>query len=118
MSPSERDMYPPMKRNLRTRFPKKKGWEIFSPDRWDGYEPDAVLDRRTRSGFIERVVAEAKFTDRVSEADVRQLNEYVRNLAGGNARIAKKILVVPAGADTSIVPDDITVMYLRSVKKK
>lgn len=108
----EEDMYPYVWRNLRARFPAYEGWEIYEKDRWKGYEPDFVVERRFRRR-IERVVVEVKATCKVSWAHIKQLNMYARNLSGRNVTIVEKILVVPAGADTSTVPDDIEVLYLR-----
>lgn len=113
MSVREEEMYPYVKKNLRRRFPAYEGWEIYEKDRWEGYEPDFVVERRYR-GKIERVVVEVKNVCTVSQSHIEQLNRYAKNLAGGNAVIVAKILVVPAGADASIVPDDIEVMFLKS----
>jgi len=110
----EEDMYPYVRRNLRARYPKHDGWEIYKKPKWPGYEPDFVVERKKR-GRVQRVIVEVKLTCKVSNSHVSQLNKYVRNLSGKNAKIIKKILVVPAGADTTyIVSDDIEVMYLRS----
>lgn len=111
----EEEMYPYVKRNLRARYPAFEGWEIFERDRREGYEPDFVVERRRR-GKIERAVVEVKATTRVAQSDIDQLNLYVRNLAGRNVKIVEKMLVVPAGSDTSIVPDDIELMFLRNFK--
>jgi len=92
-------MYPNTKRNLRSKYPQKDGWEIHEQDHWDNYIPDFVVERRNR-GKIERVVVEVKLTEKVQGKDVRQLNQYVRNLAGGNTKIKDKVIVVPAGTDT------------------
>jgi len=112
----EEDMYPYVKRNLRARYPAEDGWEIRKKDRREGYEPDFVVERRKRSGEIERVVVEVKSTCRVSRAHISQLNRYVKNLSGQNVKIIAKILAVPSGADTSEVPDDIDIMYLKAFK--
>jgi len=106
-------MYPYVRRNLRRKYPKYEGWEIYERDRWKGYEPDFVVERRRR-GKIERAVVEVKLTCRVSTNHVTQLNLYARNLAGRNVRIIEKILVVPAKADTSLVPEDVTKMFLKN----
>ena len=111
----EKDMYPYVKTNLRKRYPAYDGWEIYERDRWEGYEPDFVVERHI-NGLVERVVVEVKLTCRVEPAHVRQLNKYVKNLSGGNVRIIGKILVVPSGANTDAVPDDVEVMYLRAFK--
>lgn len=114
---NEHDMYPYVRQNLRKWYPKYGGWEIHGPrDRWYGYEPDFVVERRSRDGRTERVVVEVKPNCRASYNDVAQLNSYVRNLAGRNVRIVEKMLVVPAGADVSIVPEDIVIMFLRSFR--
>lgn len=105
-------MYPYVWRNLRNRYPARDGWKIRKEDRRKGYEPDFVVDRYV-NGEVERVVVEVKLTCKVDPSHLRQLNRYVRNLSGGNVRIVKKILVVPAGADTTNVPKDVEVMYLR-----
>lgn len=112
----EHEMYQYVKQNLRRRYPGYNGWRIYIRDRWEGYEPDFVVERRNRRGRIERIVREVKATSRVCENDINQLNSYVRNLSGRNVKILEKVLVVPAGADTSIVPNDIEIMFLRSFK--
>ena len=108
----EEDMYPYVLRNLRARYPAYDGWEIYPKDRWKGYEPDFTVERRV-GRRIERTVVEVKATCKVTSAHIRQLNRYAKNLSGRNVTIVEKILVVPAGADTSMVPDDIEIMYLR-----
>jgi hypothetical protein len=111
----EDDMYPYVRKNLRVRYPAYKGWKIYGKDRWDGYESDFTVERKIH-GKIQRVIVEVKVTCRVSQTDVDQLNSYVRNFSGGNAKIVEKILVVPSGADTSIVPYDMNVMFLKNFK--
>jgi hypothetical protein len=109
----EEDMYPYVKRNLRSKYPVYDGWEIYEKDRWIGYEPDFVVERKCH-GKIQRVVAEVKAICKVPHSYIAQLNKYVRNLSGKNIEIVGKILVIPAGADTSGVPYDVKIMYLRS----
>lgn len=111
----EEEMYPYVWRDLRARYPAYKGWKICKKCRRKGYESDFVVERRV-CGKIQRVVVEVKATCRVSQGHVDQLNRYVRNLSGRNVKIVSKILVIPAGADASIVPYDIEIMYLKSFK--
>ena len=111
----EEDMYPYVWRNLRVRYPAYEGWEIYQRDRWRGYEPDFTVERRV-GRRIERIVVEVKATCKVTSTHIRQLNRYARNLSGKNVTIVKKILVVPSGTDTSMVPDDIELSYLKKFK--
>jgi len=116
MSVNEFDMYPYVRQNLRARYPLNEGWTIAERERRDSYEPDFVVERKTWSGTIERVVVEVKAECKITAMHIMQLNEYARNLAGKNVRIIKKILVIPTGADASIVPDDIEIMWLREFR--
>jgi len=111
----EENLYPYVRRNLRARYPACEGWEIYEKDRWEGYEPDFVVERR-RHGETERVVVEVKVTCSVSPSHVSQLNKYAKNLSGRNIKIIGKMLVVPSGADTTKVPHDIDIMYLKAFK--
>ncbi|RLG56872.1 MAG: hypothetical protein DRN88_03545 [Candidatus Hydrothermarchaeota archaeon] len=110
---TEFDMYPKVKECLRKRFPASDGWEIKHRDRRSSYEPDFVVERRI-GGRIERVIVEVKAECKVTRNHISQINEYAKKLAGSNVRIVKKILVVPAHANTSIVPPDIEKIYLKS----
>jgi len=87
----EEDMYPYVWRNLRARFPAYEGCEIYEKDRWKGYEPDFVVERRFRRR-IERVVVEVKATCKVTWTHIKQLSIYARNLSGRNVTIVEKIL--------------------------
>lgn len=111
----EEDMYPYVRRNLRRRYPASAKWKIYGKDRWEGYEPDFVVERKYRKK-IERIIVEVKVTSIVSQSHVDQLNQYVQKLSGGNVKIKGKILVIPAGADKSIVSEDVEVMFLKSFK--
>ena len=107
-------MYPYVRRNLRRRYPKEKGWKIFHQDDWGGDIVDFIVERRNRRGVIERAIVEVKRVTRLTWEHVNQVNRYARDLAGGNTRIVKKILVVPSGSDVRDVPPDFSIMYLRS----
>jgi len=113
---TEKDMYPVAQEALRRRYPASAGWEIHFRQKREGYEPDFVVERKTWLGTIVRAVAEVKAECVVTREHVRQLNQYVRNLSGGNVKIVAKHLIVPVGADTSIVPSDVEVITLRAFK--
>ena len=111
----EEDTYPYVLKNLRRRYPKSEGWEIYVKDRWRGYETDFTVERIWR-GRKERIIVEVKMECKIYERFIRQLNKYAKKLAGKGVKIRNKILVVPSFADTSLVPDDIEIMYLKGVK--
>ncbi len=104
-----------MHKNLRAEFPAYKGWEIYRKDRWVGYEPDFTVERKVR-GKIQRAIVEVKATCNISQAILNQLNSYTKKLSGRGVEIVEKILAVPAGTDTSNVPDDVKIMFLKSFK--
>ncbi|MBW2031018.1 MAG: hypothetical protein JRJ31_18315 [Deltaproteobacteria bacterium] len=112
----EQDMYPAAQDALRRRYPASAGWEIHFRQRREGYEPDFVIEKKSWFGPVKRVIAEVKADCAITQRHVDQLNQYTRNLSGGNVRIVAKHLIVPAGADTSTVPDDIEVIILRRFK--
>jgi hypothetical protein len=120
MSWHEEDMYPYARKNLQARFPARNGWQIFVKDRWSGgksstYEADIVVERK-RGGKTQRIVVEVKVTGKVTKNHINQINRYCRNLSGATSVIAGRALVVPSGADVSIVPDYIEIMFLRAFK--
>ena len=116
MAFNEHEMYDKVYEMLRRDYPASEDWEIYRKDRWEGYEPDFVVEREC-CGRIERVVVEVKAECTVRQKHIDQLNRYARNLAGGNAVIVGKILVYPAGvANTEIIPDDIEIRRLKSFK--
>lgn len=108
-------MYPVAKAALRRRYPANEGWKVLERPRREGYEPDFMVERQTPRGK-ERIVVEVKAACIITKGHIRQLNSYAKKLAGGGVRCAKKILVVPAGADASAVADDTEVIYLRSFR--
>lgn len=116
MSFTEHEMYESAYRVLRRRYPAHEGWEIIPQFEGSGYRPDFVIERKDWWGRVHRVVAEVKASCAVTQNDVRQLKAYSKAVAGGNVVIDEKILIVPAGANTSVVPDDITVIHLRSFR--
>lgn len=111
----EKEMYPFARRALRTRYPVSKNWKIISQDNRGTYIPDFVVEKKGRK-YTYRIPVEVKIECVATKAHINQLNRYSRNLAGPNISIQNKILIYPAYADTSLVPDNIEVIYLKSFK--
>lgn len=107
----EKDMYPNVQKNLRSRFPANEGWEIHHKYRGDGYELDFLVERV--SEIFERIIVEVKSESVATLAHIEQINRYAKSLSGNNSYIVGKILVYPSGADTSKVPNSIEKMILR-----
>lgn len=113
----ESDMYPFVRSNLRARYPVSLGWEIYEQDRRgsQSYIPDFVVEVK-KDKITYKIPVEVKCTCKAVQADIDQLNRYSKSLAGPNVSIQSKILVYPSGVDTTLVPDDIEIMYLKSFK--
>lgn len=110
---SEKDMYPRVRRNLRQRYKKCEGWEIIEQPDYGGYKPDFIVERKRR-GKIERVVVEVKATDKISKEHIKQLNDYVKKLAGKDVKIVAKKFYVLSGTDASEAKkQEFSVHYLR-----
>jgi len=112
---SESDMYFSVYLRLRSRYPAKDGWEITPQFRGKSgtYIPDFVV-RRVYRKVIQVVPVEVKDECVAHKNHVDQLNRYAMSLAGTNVSVVAKILVYPAFAVTSIVPPDITKMFIRT----
>lgn len=111
---NEYDLYPNVQRNLGRQFRRKDGWEIIPQYRGKtGYRPDFLVQRKY-CGRIERVVVEVKAVRRISARDISQIHRYVRALSGRNVKIVGRILAVPSGTQTDLVPDTFRKMILRS----
>ncbi len=108
----ESDMYPSTKNALRRRYPLADGWKIIPQDNRGTYIPDFTVEKKARK-FTYRIPVEVKLECKATQPHINQVNRYARNLAGPNIIIAKKFLVYPAGTNTTLIPNDIDVIYLR-----
>ena len=110
---NEKDMYPRVRRNLRRRYPKSKGWEIIEQPDYGGYKPDFIVERK-KGKKTEKIVVEVKATDKISKEHIEQLNDYAKKLAGKDVKIVAKEFYVLAGTDASEAKKQgFSVHYLR-----
>ncbi len=107
------DMYPYVKANLRKRFPYEDGWIIRKMDKEREDNPDFVVERR-RKDRVDKVIVEVVADCKVTEEHVRDLERHTQKFSVEGVRILTRIIVICAGADTSVVPDDVDLMVLRS----
>jgi len=107
------DMYPYVKANLRKRFPYEDGWIIRKLDKERADNPDFVVERR-RKTRTDKVIVEVVADCKVTEEHLEALERHTQKFSTEGVRILTRIIVVCAGADTSLVPKDIDLMVLRS----
>ena len=111
----EKEMYPYAYKALRRRYPANKNWNIISQDNRGTYIPDFTVEKIGRK-YTYRIPVEVKFECTATKAHISQVNRYSKNLAGPNIVIKNKIMVYPANADISLIPDDIEVLRLNNFK--
>ncbi|MCE4605484.1 MAG: hypothetical protein F7C08_03015 [Desulfurococcales archaeon] len=98
---SEYEMYSYVYNNLKRRFPKHKGWNVYKQPYRRTYIPDFLVERRNASGVIERIPVEVKNECYIHNGHLKQLTDYMRRLAGRNVNIIMGILVVPSKSELS-----------------
>jgi hypothetical protein len=96
---------------LQRKYPKKEGWTIQSREGKDKKKPDLIIERRNADNILERVVVDTKPTKKITIKDVKRLNTYTRNMAGGRSRIMGKVFAVPSGANVAAVPENFTIVF-------
>jgi hypothetical protein len=104
-----------VKRDLNKKFPASMGWHIERNPEWDEISFDYMVSRRyfgKKSQNIVDVIIEKK----VSEKIVSALEEKIAALESKGINGEKVFVVVPTGADVSLVPENIGVMYLKILK--
>jgi hypothetical protein len=109
---SERDViYSYAERDLRRKFPSVDGWQIQRETRSQGYSPDYVISRKWR-GLSQYVLASVMLKSRFQQSDVDALAAPFspENSCGS---FSGKMVLVPSGADSSLIPEDIDIMEMR-----
>ncbi|MDT8357661.1 MAG: hypothetical protein RQ758_04065 [Methanomicrobiaceae archaeon] len=107
----ESNMHADIRAMLRRWYPPRRGWKIFDRDEEAGGRPDFLVER-TDGDIIERTVCEVVAARKIMPEHIARLNHYAESLSGEKITILEKILAVPAGTDTSVVPPDISVLVL------
>lgn len=98
-------------RDLRKMYSPAEGWKIQRISGNSNNAPDYMVTRKYR-GVSEYVLASIILKKAVLRADIDALvSPYTPENAAG--ALSGKVLLVPAGADSSGVPDDIDVVELK-----
>ena len=96
---------------LHRKYPKKDGWTLQSREGTDKKKPDYVVERRNEENILERVVVSTRPVKKLTPNDLKRLNTYARNIAGGRSHIVGKVFAVPSGSNIDAVPEGFTVVF-------
>jgi hypothetical protein len=107
----ESDLHADVRAMLRRWYPPRRGWKIYDRDEKTGIRPDFMVERKEGEG-MERTICEVVAARKITPEHIARLNHYAESLSDEKITILEKILAVPAGADTSLVPPDISVLIL------
>jgi len=114
MSISKEDMYPHVRKKLQQWYPEQRGWKIYARNEVHGIQPDFLIEKTT-GGRIERSFCAVEVAKMITEDHMKRIHHYMDLLSGQNVAILEHILAVPAGTNTSSVPEGISVMRIRQV---
>jgi hypothetical protein len=117
MSLSKEDMYPHVRKKLQEWYPEKRGWKIYARNEVHGIQPDFLIEKTTGSK-IERSFCAVEVAKMINEDHMKRIGHYLDILSGQNVAILENILAVPAGTDTSCVPEGISLMRIQHVPEE
>ncbi len=111
MSLKREDLYPHVRNRLQHWYPDNRGWKIYDRHEISGIQPDFLIEKKTGNS-IERSVCAVETVPVITEDHIRRFNHLIDALSGNNISILEKILVVPAGTNTSCVPSGFSIIHL------
>jgi len=115
ISYSEKEMIPYAVAYLRNYFPRWEGWEMQFTHYDSPCSPDFVIER-FKENKLHRVIVEVEQSIKIT---AKHINVLIRNaeILGNESKCeVEKFLIVSEGCDTSIVPDDVKIMFLKEFK--
>lgn len=104
-----------IKRDINKKYPASEGWKIQRDSEWDGIAFDYAVSRR-QYGKLSRYLIDVVIEKTVSRQYIDDLVGKLNVLDQKNVLREGVFIIVPTGADTSQVPDEIGVMYLKVLK--
>jgi hypothetical protein len=108
---SEKDViFTYAERSLKRKFPSNEGWQIQRMSASKDFTPDYVVARKWQ-GFSQYALASVFMKSQLLESDIppslsQDSGEHFGSLIG-------RVVIVPAGADSSSVPGEIDVLELK-----
>lgn len=103
------DMYLICRKTLSKKYTPRDEWLIEEiNNESDEYAPDFIISRRSPSPLywkkIEKVLV-GIFIEDIHQHHVDMFNDYIKRTDNENAELKGKIIITPAGADTTLVKD-------------
>lgn len=102
-----------VKKALSRRFSPHDGWQIAWFPTYGSVQPECMLSRRV-AGRTERVVVSVKMAPAIPMDTIEELQEQCQELARNDIKVDKAVLVVPTGADLSLVPEEIEIIEMNN----
>ncbi len=104
-------VYSYAERSLRKVYPTNEGWAIQRQSVVGNSAPDFQISRKYR-GVSESIIAAVIMNTRVGAEDLSIFSSDVLALKGAG-KMAKKLVIIPEGADVSSIPDEFDVIELK-----
>jgi hypothetical protein len=116
LSYSKEEMLPYAFAYLKKDYPSWEGWKLQynNNEETESVSPDFILERY-HEGFIHKIVVVVKLAERIIPSDVANIKLFAKILRRQKC-LVEKIMIVPAFCDTSKVPEDIKIIYLKEFK--
>ncbi|MFH0867102.1 MAG: hypothetical protein V1904_12975 [Bacteroidota bacterium] len=108
----EEEMLPYAFCYLHELYPKRKGWDMnFMRDEQLSC-PDFIIER-VNGCVVTRVIVMVRMQKIISENHISEMQKYESIIKAEKHFKIEKILIVPAGCNTSQVPSDFKIIYLK-----
>lgn len=108
-------IYSYVARSLRRVFPLREGWEIKRRPKENDSIPDYFIQKK-RFGRTRRILVDVVLFPRVSQEHIDSLRRYAEKMEKLLLPTEELVIVVPVGADTGLVPEDIAILTLDVLK--
>jgi hypothetical protein len=100
-----------VERSLKREFPPREGWEIKRRPGDNSTIPDYFVQKK-RFGRTRRVLVGVALVAKVPPDYIRHLTLYAEKMENLLLPIERLVILVPTGADHSLVPEEIDVLFL------
>jgi hypothetical protein len=109
---NEEEMLPYAFCYLHELYPKWKGWEMNFLRNEERSYPDFVIEH-VNGCMVTRVIAMVRMRKAISDHHISDMQKYESIIKVEKHFKIEKVLLVPTGCDTSCVPPDFKIIYLK-----